>query len=63
MARQRNFPQNSFTSRNLTRRELLQIMAGATGAGVLSACVGAPQTGAQQGAAAAPKVVGQGLLP
>jgi multiple sugar transport system substrate-binding protein len=57
MARKYNFPQNDLTPRNLTRREMLQIMASVTGAGILSACVGAPAApqAAQQGAAA-PKV-------
>ena len=54
MARRFNLPQNNLTPRNLTRREMLQIMAGVTGAGVLTACAPAPQA-AQQGAAAVPK--------
>ena len=43
---------------NLTRRQMLQIMAAVTGAGVLSACVAppaAPQAGGQQAQPLRPK--------
>lgn len=66
MARVQNWHQ-----RNLTRRTMLQLMAGATGVGALSACVGAPapQASSSSGASAAaldmnsvvPKAAGGGM--